>query len=80
MKPARNDSRGNVFIHPMQFDDAGRVVETDMIVISGKTMNEAVNEHFGAGTHSVGDQADLVGTASVVINDQIVSRRVYKPR
>lgn len=80
MMPPDKPTRGNVFIHPMKFDGAGSVIETDLVILSGRTMIEAIEEFFGTDTRSAGDKHDMLGTASIILDGQIVSRRVYKAR
>ena len=36
--------RGNVFIHPMHFDAGGTLVDSDLVVVSGLTLSEAIEK------------------------------------
>ncbi|KQY41421.1 MULTISPECIES: hypothetical protein [Rhizobium/Agrobacterium group] len=70
--------RGNVFIHPMHFDAGGTLVDSDLVVVSGLTLSEAIEKQFGAGTLESGEKHCLVGTVSFVEQGKIFTRPIYR--
>lgn len=70
--------RGNVFVHPMSFDADGNLVDSDLIVVSGLTLCEAIEKQFGADTLESGEKDCLIGTVSFVEHGKIITRPIYR--